>query len=95
MCNQEKVAKISGCLIELFPEHSFEQERKINRGVNSFYIRPNKNQQYILTVTDECLMDHDIEKILGLVSSNKQLIVESEGKELVLYTSLQFAVNDI
>lgn len=91
--NKKKVQEIFECLERYYPDTEIVSERQAGRMLSNFYIRIDLGVQYILKVTDECVMDNSLSSILHAVTTEcLAAMTDNPNHEVVLYKDLHLEV---
>jgi len=93
--DNKKVDEIMACLERHYPDTEIVQGRQQGRLLSSFHIRISSGVQYILKVTDECVMDNSLSALLQTVSSEcLAAMTENPNQEVVLFKDLHLEVGE-
>ena len=95
MNDQEKLENILIELNEIFPVTEIEPHRQVGRGLHCFYVRPSVQEQMILKITDECLMNNPLDKLLDAIKRRcLSAMKENLNMEVVLFNDMHIEVNE-
>ena len=76
-----------------FPGIEIEFQEEPSPGLSSYYIRPDLKTQWIIKVTDECLMNNRLSQIIEAIRTEGiQIMMDNPNEQVVLYQDFSFKV---
>lgn len=91
--DQKKQQALLLSLEGFFSGIKVEFQREPGRGVSSYYVRPDLKTQWIIKVTDECIMNNRLSQIVEAVQTEgAEIMMANPNEEVVLYQDFTFRV---
>ena len=94
--DSRKTDSIAEYLFSKYPESDCERERDMTRGLNCYYINMDGSDRLILKITDECIMDNDLESIKQKIESRCiPVMTENINKIVVLFNDFHVEIREL
>ena len=92
--DKKKVQALLSSLEGMFQGVEIKFQSEPNRRLSCYYIRPDLATQWIIEVTDECIVNHPLSQIIEAIrTEGMEIMMANPNKEVVLYQDFTFRVD--
>ncbi|NOH73420.1 hypothetical protein F0225_19090 [Vibrio pectenicida] len=92
----EELTRIRQCFLKAFPSEDHEYGRDVKRGLHSIFVNISKDERLIFKITDNCIDDNAVDKILLEIEKNCFRALRSNpNKECVLYSNFEIKIQNV
>ena len=89
----EKTDALAQFITAKYPNAQMERSKEAGRGLSSYYLNFDNNNYLVLKITDECVMDNQLEEIKKHIESRCFPAMEqNQGMAIVLFSNFHIEI---